>query len=114
MKISFDFDSTLSTKRVQDLAAKFISLGADVYVTTSRPSSVKKGMAINNNDLFDVTNALGICKSKVRFTHYKDKYTFLKDFDLHFDDDDYEIQLINQHPSKCYGVLINPNNNLSL
>lgn len=104
MKVSFDFDHTLDQEHIQLLAKKFIDLGADVYVTTSRPKHIKN-VNIENTDLYNIINYLGIDKNNVRFTHYEDKYTYLKDFDLHFDDDDYQVELINQHPSKCIGVI---------
>ena len=39
MKISFDFDSTLSEAKIQKLAKKFINDGHEVWITTSRLSS---------------------------------------------------------------------------
>lgn len=36
MKISFDFDATLSRQVVQDIAKSLIQKGHDVYITTSR------------------------------------------------------------------------------
>jgi len=35
-KVSFDFDSTLSRKDVQDFAKKLVSEGYEVWIVTSR------------------------------------------------------------------------------
>lgn len=104
LKVSFDFDSTLSTEKMQTLCKKYLQMGADVYVTTSRGQEIL-GKTLNNSDLFEVTDVLGIKKENVIFTQYQDKYNFVKDFDIHFDDDFEEIYLINQHPGKCLGFL---------
>lgn len=111
MTVSFDFDSTLDQKPMQDLCKKFIDLGAEVFVTTSRPKKFEKGVGIKHDDLYKVTDQLGIEREKITFTHYQDKDKFVKDFDLHFDDDETEIFLINEYPiGKCIGVLYEKNN----
>lgn len=104
MKVSFDFDSTLDTQQMQDLCRKFIELGSDVFVTTSR-SKVFNGKVLPNEDLFKITDALGIKRENITFTAHQDKYDFVKEYDLHFDDDMHEIYLINQHHGKCIGFL---------
>lgn len=107
MKVSFDFDHTLTNPNLTELAKKFIVMGADVYITTSRFSDqLGKKLAYDNREVFNKAEVLGIPKNKIRFTNGQDKYSFLKDFDLHFDDDEHEIILINEHPSKCLGLLI--------
>lgn len=105
LKISFDFDSTLSETQMQSLCKKVLDLGADVYVVTSRGKTLHGGKPLNNDDLFEVTDSLGIKRDHIIFTQYEDKYNFVKDFDMHFDDDMEEIFLINQHHGKCMGFL---------
>lgn len=112
-KVSFDFDYTLSEKPIQDLAKKYIALGADVYITTSRTDFVD-GINYDNNDLFKIASELGIKKENITFTSYDDKYKFVKNYDLHFDDDEQEISLINSFPGKCIGVLYHPKNNIEV
>ncbi len=102
MKVSFDFDKTLATKELQDIAKLFVQKGHDVYVTTSR---YKISPFYNNSIVYDTATSVGIPLSKVRFTNGKDKYIFLKDFDIHFDDDETEIELINDYTT-CVGILI--------
>lgn len=110
LKISFDFDQTLSELPMQELAKKYIKLGAEVYITTSR-AEYKDGLEYNNSDLFEVTDKLGIKRENITFTNYDDKYKFVKAFDIHFDDDEDEISLINEFPNKCIGFLYQPNFN---
>lgn len=105
LKISFDFDGTLSEIPMQNLCKKYIEIGAEVYVTTSRSTGMEKGINFENKDLFEVTDKLGISRKNIIFTNYADKYTFVKDFDLHFDDDELEIDLINDYPGFCIGML---------
>ena len=98
MKISFDFDGTLSEDKYQKLAAKFIQLGAEVFITTSRnPNN-------NNMDLFNVAKKLGIKEAKITFTNFMPKTNFVKKYDIHFDDDDEEIYDINLHPCDCLAI----------
>lgn len=105
LKVSFDFDSTLDTQIMQDLAVKYLQLGAEVYVTTSRRSGMAGGLKFENKDLFEVTDKLGIKRENITFTNYQDKVKFVKNFDMHYDDDAHEIFHINQHPCNCMGFL---------
>lgn len=106
LKVSFDFDNTLSESAMQSLCKKYIELQADVYVVTTRSAK-----AINNNELFEITDRLGIKREHITFTNYQDKYLFVKDMDLHYDDSFEEVFLINEHPSKCIGFLFEDKNN---
>ena len=106
MKISFDFDSTLAEDRTQKLCRRLIEDGHDIYITTTRPHKFPNGVILENRDLFFVADQLGIDKDKIRFTGGTDKYHFLEGFDIHFDDDQVEIELIEEHLENCIGVLI--------
>jgi len=116
MKISFDFDSTLTREDIQEIANDFISRGHDVHITTSR--SLKSSYRLvggaeikfQNNDLFKVAEDIGIPVENIHFTEMQDKVSFLNTFDMHFDDDEYEIDLITRYNIKCLGVLINYKN----
>lgn len=59
MKISFDYDGTLSTAKGTEMATKFLSEGNDVYIISAR--HLKQGM-INK------ANSLGIPVSRVYAT----------------------------------------------
>ena len=109
MKVSFDFDGCLDQTPMQELCKKFIALSAEVFITTSRSTGMEKGINFANKDLFELTDALGIERKNIIFTNYEDKYTFVKDFDLHFDNDELEISLINDYPGFCIGMLYEHN-----
>ena len=107
MKVSMDYDFTLTNPIFQELTKKFLALGADVHITTSRTNELIRGkQPYDNREVFGMAERLGIKQENITFTNYQDKYSFLKDFDLHFDDDEHETILINEHPCKCIGVLI--------
>jgi hypothetical protein len=103
MKISFDFDGTLTEVKYFNLALGFINHGCDVYITTARHINKQ------NNDVFALAERLGLPKEKIRFTNFESKLPYVKNFDLHFDDDDIEIEDIKLHQGKCIGVLVNEN-----
>jgi hypothetical protein len=103
MKVSFDFDSTLSRKSVQKLAKKLKREGYDVHIVTTRfedpmryadPRLQEKG----HKDMFRFCFYANIPRENIHFTNMADKYEFFKqnsDFVFHLDDDDTEVALIN-------------------
>lgn len=106
MKVSFDFDSTLSRIDVQEFAKTLIDDGLDVWICTSRLCPEKAPNNEWNDDLFKVANELGIPKSKVIFTNYEDKAEHLTDdFIWHLDDDWIELNEINRQ-RKTVGVSV--------
>jgi hypothetical protein len=96
MKVSFDFDSTLDKKIVQDYAQSLINKGHDIWICTSRtsPENSKPGW---NDDLFLISDKLGIPRSQIIFCNYEDKSDHLngKGFLWHLDDDWIELNQIN-------------------
>lgn len=105
MKISFDFDSTLGEDRIQRLAKVMIDNGNDVWITTSRMDE-EHGGPNWNREVFAVAKKLEIPREKIRFTNGADKWLFLNGFDIHFDDDQIEIELMEENACNCVGVLI--------
>lgn len=99
MKISFDFDGTLTQGWVMKLARTLIAQGEEVHITTARSSN-------ESTAVFVTADLLGIPHKNCTFTEYQDKVNFLGDFDIHFDDDDYEIDLINRAEGRCKGLLV--------
>ena len=93
MKISFDFDNTLSESYVQIIAKSIINMNHDVWVITSRCSN----NSVNNQDLYKTCINLGISKSQIIFVDGERKVDEYKkgNFDLHFDDDWEDVMLIN-------------------
>ncbi len=97
MKVSFDFDSTLSVPYIQRYAKYLINKGVDVWICTSRVScdeALKRFKSYgHNDDLFTVSSELGISKEKVIFTNHNNKIDYLRDkgFVWHLDDDVIEL-----------------------
>lgn len=112
MKVSFDFDSTLSRKAVQKFAKELINEGYEVHIVTSRfedpmryadPRISESG----HRDMFRVCHYLNIPRERIHFTNMEDKYIFFlnnPDFYFHLDDDIKEIDAINLH-TPVKGVL---------
>lgn len=96
MKISFDFDSTLTEDYIQEIAKSFIKAGNDVHIVTSRCTVYYSKTP--NKDLFEVADNLGISREKIHFTEGDFKLQTLKlhKFDLHFDDMEDEVLNCNQ------------------
>lgn len=124
-KISFDFDSTLSRKVVQDFAIKLIGLGCEVWIVTSRfddapeniteehPSWMKAfKVAGINNDVREVADSLNIPRERIVYTNMdlKAEYFKGKDFVMHLDDDWVELNHINMH-TETIGISVFANNN---
>lgn len=109
MKVSFDFDSTLSRKDVQAFAKELVNEGHEVWIVTSRFSDEaakeKKWHWIEgqNKKLFDVAEDCGIKKENIQFTCMESKSVFLKDkgFIFHLDDDDIELMEILESKDSC-------------
>ncbi len=102
IKVSFDFDDTLSRLSVQNFVRE-LNNKFDIWIVTSRLET------INNEDLFSVANFLNI--KNIVFTNLEWKFIFFKDKDFlcHFDDFSQELDLINQH-TKTVGISVWKNN----
>lgn len=99
LKVSFDFDSTLSMRLVQDYAQSLLKRGFEVWVCTSRFCDEKCLIEGDNDDLWEVVDRLGIPRERVHFTDKEEKDTFFKDKDfiMHLDDDWVTINCINRN-----------------
>lgn len=109
MRVSFDFDSTLTEPHVQEIAKALILAGHYVRITTSRPSKSypiigEPECYFNNNDLYEVMREIGI--DDVVFTEGRYKAEFLQDFDIHFDDDLSEIEEIKEKCKNCMVIKV--------
>ncbi len=112
MKVSFDFDSTLSRKDVQEFAKELVGEGHEVWIVTSRFSD-EAGKEKNwhwiegqNQKLFDVAEYCGIKKENIHFTCMESKSIFLKGkgFIFHLDDDDIELMDILESRDTCRAI----------
>lgn len=109
LKMSFDFDSTMSRKDIQKYAKELIEEGHDVWIVTSRCAtepSLAKGwhwVEKQNQELYDVAESVGIPREKIVFTAHVDKIEYLqgKGFLFHIDDDSYELIEIVKSGDPC-------------
>lgn len=100
MKVSFDFDSTLSKKHVQKFAKELIGKGIDVHIVTSRSSFEQLDEEGYNDDLYEIADNLQIKRENIHFTQGEDKFKFFmvnSDFLWHLDDDYYELKYISKY-----------------
>ena len=79
MKVSFDFDSTLSRKDVQEFAKELVNKGIEVWIVTSRfddETAMQKNwhwIKGQNQRLFDVAEECGIRRENIKFTCMESK-----------------------------------------
>lgn len=115
MKVSFDFDATLSRKDVQSFAKKMVDSGHEVWIVTSRfddETITNKGFIWakdQNKILFEVADKCGISRENIKFTCMEPKVDFLigKEFAFHLDDDDIELMDILESKDSCKPVNVN-------
>jgi hypothetical protein len=100
MKVSFDFDKTLTRNDVQEFAKDLVNNGHEVWIVTSRFDD-DNAMQSNwywlkeqNQKLFDIAEKCGIKRENIHFTNMQSKSIFLngKNFAFHLDDDDVELE----------------------
>lgn len=102
MKVSLDFDSTLSEPEIFEFAKQLKTSGYDIWIVTARLSDELAPEKFWNSDLWEVVEKLNIDKSNVIFRSYQPKCDFFKtnsDFLFHLDDDMYELNEINLYTS---------------
>ena len=112
MKVSFDFDGTLSREDVQEFSTSLINDNHEVWIVTSRQNTedaLARGhhcVEKQNQQLFDVADKCGILRENIAFTAHQDKIIFLKDkgFLFHLDDDIHELMEIKYGGDPCIPV----------
>ena len=106
--ISFDFDGTLddefdggyniSKEEIQSLAKKYVDDGHDVCIITKRFGPENSNLGVKNEHLivYELAKELGI--DKIYFTNREMKFSHIikLGIEMHFENSDYEVQLINQ------------------
>jgi len=106
MKISFDFDGTLSKTWFQRLARSLVDAGVEVFIVTSRCNPKDENeKPLVNKDIWAIGEYLRIPYENIFFTEGQYKATFLDrhEIDIHFDDNPDEIQVI-QLLTSCKAV----------
>jgi hypothetical protein len=106
MKVSFDYDGTLTDYDTMNLAKKFVDEGNEVWITTARPES-KEGFANWNNGLMFIAKKLGIPPERVVFSEPLEKWEHLRGFDIHFDNEPMEVIAGTIQSTGCVFGLIN-------
>lgn len=109
MKISFDFDGTLTDSKIREVAKSLLDKH-EVFILTSRFSDMM-------GDIFYLANKIGIKRENVLCTNLKDKGDYLLEnnlqFDIHFDDDYFEVDSINNKTGTIavlVDLTLHPNN----
>lgn len=122
-KISFDFDSTLERKIIQEYAKELLLRDdIEVWIVTTRWNDDEKykrffhtttNVEVTNRDLWEVAKELGIPKERVHFTNMWDKWHFFATHDnfiWHLDDDFTEIREIrNNTKTEAVECYLDPN-----
>lgn len=116
IKVSFDYDETLSKPDVQMFAGKLLQNDLlEIWIVTSRlddksfDQKYGQGYKFNcNEDLFEVAKQLKIPRKRIVFTKREWKYLFFKnrDFAIHIDDLPQDIAYIRSETSMfCVDVV---------
>jgi hypothetical protein len=118
MKVSIDFDDTLSLPSVQRFTQRLIKAGHEVHIVTSRMSNERAANPNWNDDLFIVAGALDIAEENVHFCNLTPKWKFFRDnpdFAAHLDDDSEEVESINKNcPETKATLFVDTFNNKTL
>lgn len=102
MKVSFDFDLTLSRGDVQTYAKELLDSNIEVWIVTARSPRDP-----DNSVLFSVAERLGISNEHIKFTAGLRKAFFFKeypDFVWHLDDDVKEFITMENKEVKPIGI----------
>lgn len=109
MRVSFDFDGTLTNPVIQQYARELVIKGIDVFIVTGRYNELLRVMNSDktNDDLFDLADEIGIPHKHIIFTNRADKSYTLGGSGLvwHLDDDLNALNDINRY-SDVKGVWI--------
>jgi hypothetical protein len=108
MKVSLDYDGTLSTLEGKLLAQRLISQGYTVYVVTSRQDTS------NAAAIYRRAEEVGIPRSRVYFTNGRPKLPTLRQLGIrrHYDNNPDVINEINKTPVGIQGVKFDYQNGL--
>lgn len=113
IKVSFDYDGTLTLPYIQEFAKFLIDCEVDVYVITSRFDELHKQNCLGtimgeNSDLWEIVDKIGIQRHKVRFTLMQPKWEYINGTKicLHLDDDTIEVDDIVNYANYCSPVLV--------
>jgi hypothetical protein len=92
MKVSLDYDGTLSTNRGQQLALRLKGQGDQLYIVTARSKS-------DALPVYTVADQIGIPRSNIYFTNGQSKWKTLTDLGIkkHYDNNPNVVEDIRKH-----------------
>lgn len=101
MRVSFDYDETLTTSKGQQMALNEIKKGNEVLILTARQER-------DSAPVYAMAEKLGIKKENVHFTNGQDKWKFVLRYNInkHVDNSQEQIDKIKKFTS-AEGVLLN-------
>jgi hypothetical protein len=114
MRVSFDFDGTLEDEfggvhnaqksEIQNLAKKYIDEGHQVCIITKRYGPEMSTFGLKNEHVIVLRLAKELGISEVYFTNREMKFSHILSLkiDIHFENSDYEVELINKHCKEKY------------
>ncbi|ALU27243.1 hypothetical protein HX057_07365 [Myroides odoratimimus] len=113
MRVSFDFDGTLTEAEVAQYAKELTNKGIDVFIITGRYNELLCAMngGGSNDDLFLLADKIGITHKHIIFTNRADKSYTIGGSGLiwHLDDDLNALNDINRY-SDVKGIWIGEDN----
>lgn len=100
MKVSFDYDGTLTNQQGLDLLQSHIAQGDEVYIITRRRKSF-------DEPVYQLAKQYGIPKARVYFTNGEMKWKTILELgiELHYDNNPDELELIDEN-TECETILI--------
>ena len=110
MRITIDYDDTLTKPHVQKLAKKLVK-NHEVYILTSRLDSLYRKQhkrLHSNDDIYETAKKVGIKPQNVVFTNQASKleHIFRGNVGIHIDDNEAELQNIsNIYSCKTFNSL---------
>ncbi len=108
MRVSFDFDGTLDDEfgglfnsqkeEIQNIAKKYVNGGHQVCIITKRYGPEMSNQGLKNEHLVVLKLAKELGIKEVYFTNREMKFSHILSLkiDMHFENSDYEVKLINQ------------------
>ena len=114
LKVSFDFDGTLTRPHIQEYAKELIERDIEVWITTSRFNDAQAEIMndglypTHNNDLWKIAEQIGISPKNVYFTNLEKKFIYIRktNFIFHLDDDMLELYLIQKYSKKTVPIKV--------
>ncbi len=105
--IGFDYDGVLDKPLYQLIAHYLKTIGKNIHIITKRPDI--EGVAHGSDDVYNISDMLGIPRRNVHFTDNKDKspYILQNDIQAFYDDTLDNLNEINKQVPECITILVN-------